>query len=67
MTRDGAVDSGDKLFVPDAQNGRCDMLLPVSGSDCGTVPTEKSEDIGKQAVKLTRQGKPGVVLKPRTA
>jgi hypothetical protein len=38
------------------------MLVLVSGLDCGTVPAEKSEDIGKQPGKLTRQGKPGVVL-----
>jgi hypothetical protein len=57
-----AVDSGDKLFISNASGGLCAMLFPVSGSDCGTVPTEKSEGIGKQAVKLARQGKPGVVL-----
>jgi hypothetical protein len=56
-----AVDSGDKVPVLHAENVRCDMLLVVSGPDCGTVPAEKSEDAGKQSVKLTRQGKPGVV------
>lgn len=56
------MDSGDKPLVLSALGAPYAMLFPVSGSDCGTVPAEKSEGIGKQTVKLTRQGKPGVVL-----
>jgi hypothetical protein len=62
LGRELPVNSGDKPFDFSLSGALYAMLFPVSGSDCGTVPAEKSEGIGKQAVKLARQGKPGVVL-----